>query len=299
MVKFNTNNHLIFSDESGWDSNNRYGCLAMVSGSYHDTRELNNRLKLILEKHQKREIKFHGVKNNQSKVVACEFLDCSIEYLRSSKIKIHVLVWDKQDERHNILGRCDLTNLKMMYYNNLKVLLRHWLHIDTTWSFYPDEFTAIDWENDIIKYLRNTRIGKTSLYPELFETFSKVEFPSYSHTQELDSNHLPMLQLADLYAGIVRTSRSESNTFMQWFKQKNLHGQLSAFAFDEPVNVSKSAVPRFEVMYHFKCNATRHRMGVSLNDSGYFKTFHKKNNLFIWHYEPQGSYDKAPVKNKK
>ncbi len=148
-------NYYIFSDESGQDGSNRYGALATVSGLKANMKSLNERLGLILNKYEKKEIKFKVIKNHKTKQIAKEFLQLGIDYLRRGDIKVHVLVWDKQDERHNIKNRDDLENLKRMYYKLLMIVKRHW-NKDVCWHFYPDEFTAINWKEDVVKYLKNT-----------------------------------------------------------------------------------------------------------------------------------------------
>lgn len=289
--------HLIFSDESGWDNDNRYGSLAMISGTFENTKALNYELKAILDSNRKKEIRFKKIKNRDSVNIADTFLKVSFEYLIACKIKVHVLVWDKKDSRHNVIGRCDIENLKRMYYKNMMVLKRHW-NISTTWEFYPDEFTAIEWESDIISYLQNTSLQKKDVQPQLFNAFEKVHFPNYTHVKELESNKFAIIQLADLYAGLIRTSRSESENFTKWYSQKQTVEQPVLFRFNEKLTISNSLVPKFELMFKFKKKADSLKMGIRLNDKKYFSKPHKKNNLFIWHYEPQGEYDKAPTRIK-
>ena len=103
--------YYIFSDESGQDGNNRYGSLATISGSSENTKALNLELGNILQNYNKKEIKFKKVKNQSSKTIASQFLDKSIEYIKRGKIKVHVLVWDKQDSRHAVQNRCDIEKL--------------------------------------------------------------------------------------------------------------------------------------------------------------------------------------------
>lgn len=286
--------HLIFSDESGWEKDNRYGSLAKISGTYENTKELNNQLKEILRFHKRTEIKFKGVKGTDSKNIAYDFYKTSFDFLVQSKIKIHVLVWDKHDERHNIKGRSDIENLKRMYYHNLKVLKSHW-QIDTNWSFYPDEFTAIDWKNDVVKYLTNmTLVSKNHQQYDFFNEIKEIRI-KYNNVQELKSDMYPIVQLADLFAGIIRTSRLQSNDFMSWFLTKENENQFSLFDKPKEIIISKNLQPKFELMYEFKKLADRYKLGMSLNSDKYFKTYNCKKNIFIWHYSPQGEYDKAPT----
>lgn len=292
--------HLIFSDESGYDGSSRFGCLAKVSGAFDDVKSLNEDLKKYLLDHRKTEIKFKKIKNHNDREIAIKFIRTGLNYLNNNKIKVHVLVWDKQDARHQVANRCDIENLKRMYYHNLLSLKRHW-NINTSWEFYPDEFSAIDWQNDVIKYLSNTNINKNTEYQaNLFEGILEditVKQPKYNRVQELDSKSSPIIQLADLFAGIVRTSRVNSDTFPFWYQQVESQSQYSLFE-RESVCISNSQLPKFEVIREFKKQSDNLKLGVSLSSTNYLKTYGKKSNLSIWHYEPQGEYDKAPQKIK-
>lgn len=290
-------NHSIFSDESGWEKDSRFGCVAKISGTDKHTKELNNFLHEILNTHKRREIKFKSVKGYDAKIVAFEFYKKAFEFLNESKIKIHVLVWDKHDTRHDVKGRSDIENLKRMYFHNLKVMKNHW-GIDTNWSFYPDEFTAINWENDVVRYLVDmTLVQKDNSQFDFFDEFKSIQI-KYNHVKELESDKFPIIQLADLFAGIVRESRLQSEKFMIWYNSKINKNQFSLFESEEKVCISKNLKYKFELMYEFKKLAEDNKMGISLKSEKYFKTFNNNKNIFIWHYKPQGEYDKAP-QNKK
>lgn len=290
--------HYIFADESGWDKDNRYGSLAKVSGTYEDTKKLNQRLKEILSDFKSSEAKFKGVNGHSSKMLALNFIKESISCLTSSEIKIHVLVWDKQDSRHQVKNRCDVENLKRMYHHNLRLVKSNW-GIETDWSFYPDEFTQIDWQNDVVRFLQDSSLQRNKNPEQLtfFEDIKDIRI-KYNNVLELQSDKYPIVQLADLYAGIVRTSRSESSVFNHWLSQKSREALPSLFEFDEPkLEISKSKIYKFELMQEFQNECKAKRLGVNFSESKYFKTFNHKNNIVLWHYEPQGVYDKAPIKN--
>lgn len=291
------NKHLIFSDESGWDKDNRFGSLAKISGTYNSTKELNECLKKVLNDFNRNEIKFKAVKGHDSKKLAFEFFKIGFSFMQQSKIKIHVLVWDKQDSRHKIIGRSDVENLKRMYYHNLKVLKTHWA-LDTEWSFYPDEFSDIDWKNDVVKYLIDkSLIKKDPFQLSFFDEFHQVRI-KYNNVKELQSDKYPIIQLADLFAGIIRTSRLESDKFYNWYILKKNENQSSLFGNQLSSEISNNLLPKFELMYDFKCLADSKSMGLNLSSEKYFKTFNCKRNLHVWHYKPQGDYDKAPLRKK-
>lgn len=288
------NNGVIFSDESGQDNDNRYGAVCTLSGYRKNLIELHHNLEAIMIRYSKNEIKFKDVKGGLKLKIAKEFIAEGLNQIYSKSIKVHVLVWDKQDNRHNIQNRCDVENLKRMYYKVLKEVKKDWNYIND-WSFYPDELTSIDWYNDIVKYIENTKILNHS---ELFNSVSSFKFPNYQRAVEKDSELMYNIQLTDLFAGIVRNSRQNSKEYIS-FTEANKN-QIALQLFDvNSVSISSNLKPKLELMNYFKEESAKRKLGISFNTNKYFETFNKKNSIFIWHYQPKSEYDKAPIKTKK
>ncbi len=132
--------------------------------------------------------------------------------------------------------------------------------------------------------------------PALFDSFFQPVYANYSTVRELQSDKFPILQLADLFAGLVRTSRKEE-AFYNWFKEQGDNQQPSLFPIDRVSKVTNSMRPKFEVMRYFKDQASKYSLGINLSKEKYFMTFNKKNNIMILHYKPQHLKDKAPVRN--
>lgn len=284
------NKGVIFSDESGQDNDNRFAAICAVSGIRENLLDIHNELKQVLDKHQISELKFKNIKGGAKLKAGKEFLKIGLNYIADKKIRIHILIWDKQDERHAISNRHDGENLKRMYYKIIKEVNKDWQYIEK-WDFYPDEFTAIDWNNDIVKYLGNTKYYNET---ELFTEVSNYSFPTYQKTLEKDSKIMLNIQLADLFAGIIRNSRCNSSEFQQLMNNKK--AQYSLFSA-EKVKISKNLLPKLELMHYFKKMASGYSLGVGFSKSKYFDTYNKKNNIFIWHYTPKSKYDKAPTKS--
>jgi hypothetical protein len=284
----------IFTDESGQDADNRFGCIAAVSGTKENTEALNVGLQKVLSSYSKKEVKFNKIKNNRSIKIACEFFKICIKYLLNNKIKIHVLVWDKQDARHKVQNRLDNENLKRMYYKLMKYIEEDWYH-KGKWCFYPDEYSAIDWREDIVQFLENTPLGKSEdkeylLFAEMYQSY----FTKFKTVKELESHKYPILQLADLFAGLVRTSRRNSN-FHTWYQENENTDENLLFPQDQNTKVSNSMLSKFKLMKEFKLLASNSKLGVNLSKNKYFTTFNKKNNIVFWHYKPIHVLDKAPT----
>ena len=127
--------HVIYSDESGYNGNSRYGAIAVISGSKSETELFNGELQSILEIYGKRELKFAEVKGHRPTMQAVkEFVSLGLKYCCTKKIKVHVIIWDTKDKRHDVKGRDDIENMKRMYYHILKRTKTEWANIED-WEF--------------------------------------------------------------------------------------------------------------------------------------------------------------------
>lgn len=283
---------VIFSDESGHDNDNRYGAICTVSGYRKNLIGLHNTLEKIIVSFNKNEIKFKGVKGAVKLDIAKQFMVEGLKQIHLKNIRVHIIIWDKQDKRHTVQNRCDNENLKRMYYHILKQVKIDWKYINN-WSFYPDELTSINWKDDVVKYIENTKLHNES---DLFKSVSNFRFPNYQKAIEKNSALMFNIQLADLFAGIVRNSREKNIEYDTFLKiQKN---KISLFE-DELPSISSNLKPKLELMYYFKNECSKRRLGVSYSKNNYFETYSKKENIFIWHYLPISEFDKAPTKVKK
>lgn len=291
-------NHLIFSDESGYCGNHRHGAIAVISGSKSNTRELNSELQAVLDKYDKIELKFAHVKGHSSSMQAVkEFITLGLKYCCEKKIKIHVIVWDTRDSRHQVFGRSNIENLKRMYYHILKRTKSDWNSIEN-WEFYPDEFSAIDWKKDVVYFIERTNLDKKLNIKQntLFGILLNFRFPLVHKHGELESAKYPILQLSDLFAGLNRLSHEFGETFNQWLS--NELNRNSLFPELVPCNATKNMICKFQIMKHFKDTCSKYKLGVNFSNNKYFTTFSSKNGIVIWLYQPQGEYDKAPVTQK-
>ncbi|HOA81334.1 MAG TPA: DUF3800 domain-containing protein [Defluviitaleaceae bacterium] len=289
-------NYQLFSDESGYGSEHRFGTIAIVSGKKSNCRTLNSELQRCLDKNKKEELKFSNLSGTSStKKAIKDFYRLGLEYCSQGKIKIHVIVWDKHDKRHDILGRDDIENMKRMYYHIIKRAMSDWSSVES-WEFFPDEFSAINWKNDIVKYLERTNLDKKkNVNPDtLFGVIYNFRFPEFEKCLELESHKYPIVQFADLIAGVTCLSYKSGEKFNIWLSNENNKNSL----FPEPIpcDVSKKEEHKFEIMKFFHETCSQFKLGVNFSKDKCFKTFNSKTGISIWLYEPQGDYDKAPTK---
>jgi len=287
--------YYLFSDESCWDATNMFTSIAVVSGSKADTFELNGSLLKVLG--GKRDFKFKSIKSVRDKSIAKKMIDLSLKYIRDNRLKVSVIIWDKDDSRHRVHNRCDIKNMIIMYYRILNSNIKNWSH-DADWAFYPDQHSAVDWSN-IIYFLRRKPVNDNTINSRnLFNFYSKSIYPNFRNCRELNSADYAVIQLADLYAGVATTSRRDSEPYSKWLADYNLKSNNTLFPTEIDVSdISKSKLVKFEVLKYFYDQCKRYKMGMNYSENSYFKTKDPRNSLNFWHYTPQSKHDKAPTKD--
>lgn len=285
----------VYSDESGI-FDHRFQTIAVVTGPEIVLTQLKSSLKDILDKYQINEVKFVEIRRSQSRKAkaARKFLQCAVkEFASQAKARIDVLIWDTQDSRHAIQGRDDIANLERMYYKVLIHTARQWNQ--TEWNFHPDENSQIHW-NEIIEFLNRTRIGysKPNLLT-LFESDDAKQLFQFGGIKQLNSLQEPLIQLADLFAGMARFTREEGEQCIQWIDSWGNKAQLQFLhLLDREDETTRTKISRFQIVRGFNNLCKRHRMGVSLREKRCLWTPNPTNPINFWNYEPQHEYDKAP-----
>jgi len=290
------NRYLVFSDESGTNGTERYQAIGTVSGSRQEMIKLHKELGCLLQQYDCSEVKFTKIKGDSNYAKnAKDFVSLGLQKCSEGTIRISVVVWDMHDSRHSIPGRDNIENLKRMYFKALKVTISHW-GSQFEWEFYPDEHTAIKW-SEIAFYLSRKNFSKTDKDILLLsKEFRELNFARVHPPKEACSQRFYIIQLADLFAGIVRASHQYGQDLIDW-RNANCSGNLLFDAYQSP-DVSKNLSSKLEIMSHFKDQAKKYNLGINLSEDKYFKTFNKSKNIFLWKYVPQHENDKAPVRNK-
>jgi len=245
-----------------------------------------------------KEIKFEKVRGHRPKVEAAIcFYNLAIDYSAKRKIRIDVLIWDLQDSRHTVVGRDDIANLHRMYYKVLTNLSHRW-HINE-WKIIPDENSAINWE-EIRDFLNMTRFNRPK--PDLlrlFESLDEYNFFKFHSIVPRCSHEEPLIQLADLFAGLASFSRDKGTSFIRWLCSEESKHQLVLFDREEdvPEDLSKGDLVRFYLVKEFHEHCKRKRLGVSIRTKCYLHTFNPENPINFWNYKPQHEMDRAPIKS--
>lgn len=288
-----------YSDESGI-FDHRFQSIAVVSGKDDMLKELRNKLQEELYNRQIPEVKFSKIVGYKSPIAqaARQFITTAVKgFAINRRIRIDILTWDTLDSRHAVLGRNDFANLGRMYYHLLIHMARQWNQIH--WNLYPDDNPKIDW-NETARYLNSASLYRTNLQQHELVQVASYEELQFARIEQVDSVRDPLVQLADLFAGMARYSHEDGRQCVQWLESRVSKWQLR-FKDLRPMNSASDVRTRKRVcVYQLIGNLYRlcrqYKLYVSIREKGYLWTRICSKPINFWSYEPQGSYDKAPVK---
>lgn len=289
-----TKSYQIYSDESS-SENKRYQSICCISGNCDALTKLTNSLINVLKSKTEAELKFSKIRTHKSKIEAGEkFIELAVEYAALRNIRIDILTYDLQDSRHTVYGRDDIKNLEIMYYKLLRHCCEKWNKY--SWEFYPDENSAYNWK-EIKDYLNSTKLPRKEV--GLLKLFldEKINL-NFTKVEQKESNKEPLIQLADLFAGFAWFSILYSEECLKFISKEENKNQ--GFLFDdledETVDLNKTKVNRFLLIKKLNDLCKTRKLGVSLKTKKRLHTPDPNNPINFWIYEPQGEYDKAPIR---
>jgi len=290
--------YIVFSDESRYNQG-RFRSIAAVSFPCNLLDQCHgflSELTSLVRCDSAGEMKWVKVKGTRTQDISRAKAATNFVILsRPDKLRIDTIIWDTHDSRHDIVGRDDIDNLSRMYYHLLRDLVAR-RGPNSKWHLCPDQQHSIDWDT-INQCLNSDGPWKRLIQDKLlYEEFERLK-PRILSFKSVESADSPFVQLADLFAGMASYSRERSSQIKVLLKEKNEQPNL----FDEAksdVKITPTDRVRFEVIWNFYLQCKRYHLGVSLKTKNYLLTQSPQNPINFWHYEPQNSMDKAPVKTK-
>lgn len=261
----------------------------MIVISKEHCSEINDVLNEILTKYNINPQKFKWNKfNSMDKVNALEeFLEYLFKLMFGNLVFIHTIIWNIHDSRHEIVGRDDNKNLSLMYYKLIKNFAEDKLKNGDALTIFPDRNNSIDW-NLIEEILPNDGVYNTKKLSFCTVCFSKVLI------EESNTSENSLIQIADIFAGMARTSYEDYDKYEKWL---NRH-QQSLFPNENlnDVEFSVKDKHRFKIYEFVDKHAKRKSWSVSFKTNKGFCTYDKSKPLNFWFYRPQHDDDKAPLK---
>jgi len=281
--------HRAFSDDSR-HREGRFNSLALVTLEKCYFNDLNDAIIVILQKlDSNEEFKWVNLKSEKKRDVAVKMIDFAFENL--SSFRIDVIKWDLEDRRHkSVLNRDDVENLVRMYYHLVSVTFsKRWSIEKILWEWFPDKQSGVDW-----RILQECICNKKHKFiADLFNRNPSFQNVKILNTTPLSSKETPLIQLADLFAGMSSFSSGHFRKYIYW-ETRNC-GQQLLFDCETPIDLSKKELYRFDVVKYFYNKARNAGLSISLKRSKGFKTYKPKQDFVnFWQYEPQHQLDKAP-----
>lgn len=288
--------HIGFSDESNWNQG-RFRSIGLVTTLVDKLTTLNDELKKLLEESQVTEFKWKNLAGARERFAANKLVAFAVEKASARKVRIDVLIWDIEDSRHKVAGRDDIDNLARMYYHLFRNVLRKRWPEDAVWRLCPDEHTAIKWDTiqDVLENASMSVELEETLFTEGgFKRRLKREL-SIDAIEPVNSSKEPLLQLADLFAGLAVFSREKFDGYQQWVSKKSPQLRLLDESEQEE-SISRSNKERFQVLEECDKKCKKYKLGVSMKSSKGLRTRDPKSPINFWVYEPQHPDDKAPTR---
>lgn len=277
--------HFAFSDDSKHKAG-IYNSLALVTCSESNAAKFHKELGVILKSSGiESEFKWAKLAGARYRLAAQKIIAFVLKNI--DKVRIDVLIWNLDDPRHkNVSKRDDRENLVRMYYHLVSTILsKRWPLRNTDWMWYPDKQSSVRWQT-----LQNC-IGnkKHECVADLFAINSNFERVKLS-IRPVASHKYPLVQVADLFAGMGAYSWGHFNKFMSW---KNSMGQQRLFNQKE-IAFTNSEKERFPVMEELRERCGKLKLNVSLENSRGFRSYDPQKHINFWPYEPQHEFDRAP-----
>lgn len=291
--------HIGFADESHWNKG-RFRSLGLVTLPLNCLEFVESEVRRLLSESQVREFKWKELDGAKARFAAEKLCTFAVGKACAGQFRVDVLVWDTEDSRHKIPNRDDIANLERMYYHLFRNVLRARWPNNAIWRLHPDEHTALNWETvgDCLENKSTSIEVDCSLFTGgQFRICLRREF-GIEEIQAVSSGAHPLLQLADLFAGLAVFSRNKFDDYQKWLQATSPQVRL----FDEgnaSDNPSRSSLERFQVLEMFDRLCKQKKLGVSLKNRRGLWTPKPENPINFWMYEPQHPEDKAPRKGQQ
>ncbi len=291
--------HVAYADETHYNTG-RYRGLALVTLTQDNAGHVSAELRELLQESGVTEFKWKKLDSAKDRFAALKMLDHAVNKAIEGLLRVDALSWDTEDSRHKLIGRADIANLHRMYYRLFHNVLRERWPDGSVWRLCPHQQTAVEWDRieDFLDMASTQREVRQSLFTQRrFSVRLKEEF-RIEQIAPCESYQEPLVQLADLFAGLAVYSRSSYGRYQQW--QRTRSRQLTLFQGEREgsVRLSLSDRERCQVLGEFDARCKRHKLGVSLETNRGLRTFNPMNPINFWWYEPQHERDKAPVRRK-
>lgn len=290
--------HVGFADESHWNER-RFRSVSLVTLPVKYLQTFNDELQGLLKQSNIKEFKWKKLSSANARQAAKALCNFTVREALQGHLRIDVLIWDIEDTRHKVIGRDDVANLQRMYFHLFRNVMRKRWPSDACWRLHLDQNTGLSFKK-IQEFLEKVS-NKTEPQQDLFTKGGVIHCSREFSIQEVlsvRSQDHPLLQLADLFAGLAVFSKMNFGRFKKWLNESL--GQIELFNEPKEINkLSHAEKERFEVLYYFYYElCKRSFLCVSLEEMQGLRTYNPEYPINFWLYQSQHPDDKAPVRAK-
>lgn len=290
--------HVAFGDESNY-MQGRYRSVAVVAMTLATAASHTDQVAELLRDSDVREMKWVALRSARERHAALKLVRWTLQRVLERSLTVDALVWDTHDSRHRVLHRDDIANLHRMYFRLLsRALLRPG---EATWRLHPDENGAMDWGTvrDVLQHDGRKLRGSN---PDVFPSARLWRLARrWYHVQEIrpvDSRTTPLVQLADLFAGLAVYSRESYGVYDVWRDGRLGQNVLFGEPARDAVAMSVADRDRCEVLFEFNELCKKSKLGVSLRTHRGLETYPPGRGMNFWFYRPQHVADIAPTRSR-
>lgn len=283
--------YVAFVDES-YTNASRFRSIACCSLAHKHAERLSADISEIVANHGLREFKWSKLRNNQSQGCAEALLALIIDKLASCAMRIDVLTWDVEDRRHKVVGRDDNANFERMFFHLLSASMQR-RGAESTWRISADQRDGVDWAtiHDCLAAVGLRPPADRSIFDTDRDVLHTLDIQTF---ETVESDKCPLVQLADLFAGIAVFSGASYDDYKYWLRNTARQTDMSSDAPSSELSNGQRA--RFEVLKRLDERCKARKLGVSLATHRRLRAFDGSNSLNFWLYEPQHEADRAPVR---
>ena len=282
-----TDSHLGYSDESSWNS--QFGSIALINGTSAAINELEHVIEKRLRQNNS-EFKWTKVNSQDSISVASSLIDKTFSAIGSGRVRVDVIIRNNQDKRHKLPGRDDVKVLEYMYGQLVANVIRMRWSGEGRWTIYADEDSRMKWptlENKVNGRLWWAEHNLDSQRPMSY--INTVDDKFLERITPKESDRTPLIQLADLFAGLAAFSYNNYSEIVGWIGHSRLQGQLASFSD----KLSDGRRAKLDVLNYLLDGGRARRLGIDLTKNQGLVTRNPSQPINFWLYRPQHPADKA------
>lgn len=274
--------HVAYSDESNYNSGPFRG-VAMLSIPDKDRAQVEQTIKEIVHASNVKELKWKGLRSARDRHAALRVARFVLALARDGVLRVDAMSWAGAVPSDLKTQRPAVESLEVMYYHLFRTVMGRRWSPDARWSVIADEHTGINWRQ--LRELTNLNGWGPVLSEDddgiTITTQVKWQIASL-HTGRSDRE--PLIQVADLFAGLSCFSRENSRRYWRWEKslgQASLSGESG---------ISNSDRERFTFMAELNEMLKGMGLDVALGYQG-FITLNPSVPINFWHWRPKAAIE--------